>query len=82
MAQVVVELTADESKLLRAFNKIQEGQKKVEGGLKKVKKGGDDAFGKNAIANMTAYIAGVVGVTAVLGVAKRTLTDVKAEGDK
>ena len=35
MAQVVVELSADESKLLRAFQKIQQGQQKVDGGFRK-----------------------------------------------
>lgn len=59
MAQIVVEMSADDAKLYRAFVKIMAGQDQMEQGFKKVKKSSDtmgDGLGKviGSIASMAA----------------------------
>lgn len=76
MANVVVELSADEAKLLKAFQRISQSQDRMDAGLKKLKgssqdagKAHEQAFGTQAVASLKGYVGGMMGVgTAVTAV--------------
>lgn len=82
MAQVVVELSADEAKLLQSYRKIQESQNKVDQGHKQTKKSHEDAFGSSAVSKLQNYVMGLVSVTAMVGTLNRALADIRSEADR
>ena len=82
MADVVVALSADETKLLRAYQRIRQHQDKVDTGHKRNKRGHKDAFGTAAVSNLARYAAGMYGITAALGTVKQLFTDVRQEADR
>ncbi len=78
MAQVVVEMSGDESKLWRAYQKIIDQSKKLDQSHKETKRSSDDAYGPPAIAALGRYAAGIVSVTAAIGAMKQALDAVNA----
>lgn len=81
MAQVVLEMTADELKALRAMQRLQRQQEKIEQKMKDVAKSGqragntirrsfkktqDEAFGPRAISQIKSYAASFLSVTAAV----------------
>lgn len=82
---IVVEMTGEEAKLFRAFEKIVDQQKKMEGGLDKISaksrkagKDSEEAFGGKALGSLKSYVAGVVSLTAVLGTVSKMLAEIQA----
>jgi hypothetical protein len=74
MAQVVVEMSSDEAKLLRGMQRILEAQRKMDKGQKDIKEGSDKAgksqekaFGSGAANQLIGYAAGFIGVSAAIG---------------
>lgn len=82
MADVVVHMSADESKLWKAQQKVIEQGKKMEEGLANVGRKGKDAFGSTAVGQMAGYVSGMVSVSAALSFVKRGISDVIAEGER
>ena len=74
MAQVVVEMSSDEAKLYRGMQRIIDQQKKLDQGNKKVKQSAKDTgkesektFGPAGAGHLKSYLAGIVSITAGLG---------------
>jgi len=92
MSKVTVELTGDEAKLFRSYQKIIDQQAKMEAGekkvgnqasvtaakLEKVGQKGKQAFGSSAVGSLAKYAAGVVSIGAATQTAIRALNEMAA----
>lgn len=81
---VAVELTGDEADLWRSQQRIIEQAGKLEGKYKKVAKSAgragkaaNQSFGSGAVSKLGRYLAGVVSITAALGVVRKGLVDIR-----
>ncbi len=93
MAQVVVELSGDEAKLLKSYQKIRDGQDKMDEGLKKVKKSsaeagqnfkqagelGDRAFGQEAVRSIKSYAAGLMSLQGAAAIYGNAMKEARAQ---
>jgi len=81
---VAVELTGDEASLWRAQQRVIEQAAKLEKGYTRVAKSAGRAskaqtasFGAAGVTKLARYLAGVVSITAALGVVRKGLTDIR-----
>jgi hypothetical protein len=88
MAQIAVEMTGDEAKLWRSFQKIVQQQDKLSANFNKLQSSGkkagrglDDAFGGRALGSLKSYVTGVLSVGAGLAVIRQALGDIRAMQD-
>lgn len=85
MAQVVVELSGDEAKLWKAYQKVIEQSKKLDDSNKSLKqssqaasKAATDGFGSQAVNALKSYAMGYVGVSQAIGAVTSALKAARA----
>lgn len=67
MAQVVVEMSGDEAKLFKSYQRIIDQAKKLDGTVKETKRSHDDAFGQQAISKLEGMVTGYLSVAGAIG---------------
>ena len=77
MAQVVVELSGDDAKLFRSYQRIIEQSRKLDEGTKRNKRSSEEAFGSQAISAMNRYAMSVLSVGSALGTVAKLIADVQ-----
>ena len=91
MAQLVVEMSSDEAKLLRGMQKLVEQQKKMEQGYSKVRNKAQaagtagESMGnrwQRGISSTIQTLTGGVGLVAAIGMVTQAFQHAKAEADK
>jgi hypothetical protein len=82
MAQVVVEMSGDEAKLYKAYQRIIDQSKKLDGSLKENKKASSDAFGDGAISQLASYASRVAGVAGAFAAAAAAIRAMREESDR
>lgn len=96
MAQIVVEMSSDEAKLYRGFQKIVDQQGKLQDKLKKTGRDGAEtgrklgeagkkgqrAFGSGAVAQLRNYALGFVGIQRGVSLLTRMFSDLHQEAQK
>lgn len=82
MANVVVEMSGDEGKLWKSYQKIIDQSKKLDESTRRNKASHESAFGASAVSGLLTY-AGAAGAAAtVLNSVKRVLTDIRQTADE
>lgn len=81
MAQVVVEMSGDEAKLFRSYQKIIDQSKKLEQSTKDNKRVAEESFGASMQSALGAYVGKLSGATAAVGALVAVLRSAKQEAE-
>jgi hypothetical protein len=82
MAQVVVEMSGDSTKLQRAYQEAIDKINNLDNTTKKAGRAHQEAFGGRAVTEMMGYLGGLVSITKGLEIFKTAIREVIAEGDR
>jgi len=84
MAKVVVDMTGDAGKLVRALTRSEQEVDKLKGKLREIgqagKKAGEQtegAFGGKALGSLKTYVSGLLGIAAAVGTVRKALMDIR-----
>jgi hypothetical protein len=82
MAQVVVEMSGDEVKLFRSYQRIIDQAAKLDGVTRQNKKSHDDTFGRQTLSGLQNLALGYSGITTVVDILSGALAQMHAEMDR
>lgn len=82
MAQVVVEMSGDEAKLFRSYQRIIDQAKKLDGTVKENKQSHEQAFGGAAISGLMSYATSMLSVSAAVGAVTSAMRAAREEADR
>lgn len=82
MGQVVVELSGDEAKLFKAYQRIIDQSKKLDSSLKENKKSGNEAFGDGALSQLSNFAARWSGVASAVAAATAAMRSYREESER
>lgn len=82
MADVYVEMSGDEQKLWRSYQKVIDQAKKLDDTNKQVKKTSDEAYGDQATSALAKYAAGFISVSAAIGGVTSALKAAQQQADE